>query len=523
MNIKNTMLKVTTVVAVVFSFIACEDDFETIGAGVIGGPGFNAELYDEAEISAETYNLPPVQTNNLPNYLLGVYNHPVFGTQRAGVLSQVSLSTLNPSFGNQPVVDSVVLSVPYFSREVESETDQKKYVLDSIYGNEPFKLSVVETNFFLNPYDPESDFQQAQKYYSNLEPKIEENLTGNVLYENPGFKPSAEEIVEYPYNSEGERDTVKLAPALRLHLSPGFFQSKIIDKEGSPVLESASSFKNYFRSIYLKTEKTGEEGNMMLLDLAQPEAGITIYYRVKVADAADVDEDGDKEELIDAYRSYRLGLGGTKVNTFEQEAPQFDDANRLFLKGGEGSMAIINLFSGEDADGDGVSDELDMLRENNWLINEANLEFFVDRSYVNAAREPERLFIYDLKNNIRLADYRLDAPGKTNALNSISNNNHLVPLKRNENGEGISYKIRLTQHVNNILNKDSTNLRLGVVVSQNVNLLSYSAVLQPDNDGVKRVPVSSVITPEATVLYGPHAQDDAKRLKLKIYYTEPKN
>lgn len=523
MNIKNTMLKITTVVAVVFSFIACEDDFETVGAGVIAEPGFNADLYDEAMISAETYDLPPVQTNGLPLYLLGVYNHPFFGEQEASILSQVSLSATNPTFGNEPVIDSVILTVPYFSKEIESETEKKKYRLDSIYGNAPFSLSVAESNFYLNQYDPGSDLQKAQKYYSNLGGRIEENLTGNILYQNPSFIPSPAEVVEFPVNSAGERDTVLSAPAMRLRLSPQFFQTKILDKVGTPYLESVGNFRDYFRSIYIKAESTGQEGNMMLLNLDNEAAGITLYYRIKVVDSQDADEDGDKEELVDAYRSFELNFGGTKVNTFEQEVPQFDDEDRLFLKGGEGSMAIIELFSGLDSDNDGVSDELEMLRENDWLINEANLEFFVDRSYIGTSSEPERVFLYDLKNNRRLIDYRLDTPGKMNNMLSVSNNNHLVPLERDDDGKGIKYKIRLTQHLNNILNRDSTNVRLGLVVSQNVNLITQSAVLPGDGSKVETVPTSSIITPEATVLYGPDAEDEAKRLKLKIYYTEPKN
>ncbi len=41
-----------------------------------------------------------------------------------------------------------------------------------------------------------------------------------------------------------------------------------------------------------------------------------------------------------------LILGGHRVNTFDQEVPQFDDDENLYLKGGEGSMAIIDLFTG---------------------------------------------------------------------------------------------------------------------------------------------------------------------------------
>ncbi|MFD2517159.1 DUF4270 domain-containing protein [Salinimicrobium flavum] len=519
------MLKITTVIAVVFSFLACEDDFETIGGSVIGEPGFNADLYDEAEVSATTYKLPPVQTNNLPANLLGVFNDPVFGKQTANILSQVSLSLPDPDFGTEPVLDSVVLRIPYFSREVETEDNETTvYALDSIYGNSPIKLSIQETIFFLNAFDPETNFQQAQKYYSNLGDQIQNNLTSGVLYENNSFLPSSEGIVEYITNAEGEADTLNLPPALKIQLSKQFFQTKILDKAGSAELSSVNNFRNYFRSIYINAEQVGDDGVMMLLNFNEG-AGITLYYTSKKPDVGDEDEDEDTEELVEVQSQYRLPLGPAKVNTFEQDVPDFSNEENLFLKGGEGSMAIIDLFSGPDSDGDGVSDELEALRENNWLINEANLEFFVNRDHTANLAEPERLYIYDINNNVFLKDYRLDMPGQVNEMTSTSNNRHLAPLTRTEDGRGVSYKIRVTDHINNILNKDSTNVRLGLVVSQNVNLVTNSAVLQSGNGEaeVTRVPSNSVITPEATVLYGPEAEDEEKRLKLKIYYTEPKN
>lgn len=524
MNIKNTMLKMTTVAAVVFSFISCEDDFETIGSGVIGEPGFATDLYEDAELSAKTNSLAPVQTNNLPLYLLGVYDDPVFETQTASILSQVNLTAVNPDFGNEPVLDSVVLYVPYLSHEIETKDGEPAYALDSVYGNQPIKLSIYETNFFLNNLDPDTNFEQSQKYYSNLGDRIENNINPDLLYLNESFVPRPNEIVEYPFNAEGERDTLRLAPGLRFKMSTDFFQKKILNAEGSSNLANSGSFRNYFRSLLIKAEKTGDEGNMMLLNLDAANTGITLYYTTNLPDTADEDDDGDESELVEKKRSYKLMLGPARVNTFEQEVPAVTDAANIYLKGGEGSMAIIDLFSGPDADENGVSDELEFLRESKWLINEANLEFYVNRDIVTAGvNEPERLYIYDLNNNVVLRDYILEKAGQMNPMTSLANQNHLGALQKDASGQGIKYKIKLTQHINNVLNNDSTNVRLGLVVSQNVNLITNSAVLQTAQAEVKRVPVTSVITPEATVLYGPNAEDEEKRLKLKIYYTEPKN
>ena len=48
---------------------------------------------------------------------------------------------------------------------------------------------------------------------------------------------------------------------------------------------------------------------------------------------------------------------------------------KIYLKGTEGSIGIIDLFNSEDLDGNNISDELDAFKSqrDNWLINEANL------------------------------------------------------------------------------------------------------------------------------------------------------
>ena len=74
-------------------------------------------------------------------------------------------------------------------------------------------------------------------------------------------------------------------------------------------------------------------------------------------------------------------------------------------------MAIINLFNGDD---EGNSPEFEEFKlnynENNTikrLINEAYLEFYVDQTTVQG-EEPDRVYLFDLNNNITLIDYVFD-------------------------------------------------------------------------------------------------------------------
>ena len=508
---------------VTFTFTSCEEDQETIGSEVIGEPGFQAELYEDAEIDVRNVNLEAVQTNNLslPNnqrlHLLGVNEHNFFGQQKAHLLTQLSLSSASPTFGEEARLDSVVLSVPYFHTEEVSEEGVTTYELDSIYGDGALKLEVYESNFYLNSYDPESGFQSAQRYYSDMKDQVENNL-GELLYTDENFRPSSAEVVNFVGDGSGSIDTVQLPPQLRIHLPVTYFKEKIIDQEGSVNLSNSNNFNTYFRGLYIRTDAQGSDGLMMHLNLLNEQAGVTMYY----SNEQESEEEGEESQYI--ANSYKFNFNASQVNLLEQQAPA-EIPGSLFLRGGQGSMAVVELFTGTDSDDDGVSDELADLRANEWLINEANLVFKVNRDAMQGSDEPERVYLYNLDQGQLLADYSFDNPETPqNPLGSVANQGHLVPLERDEDGKGIEYKIRITRHVHNILNQGADNVRLGLAVTHNVNIINNSAAKSGEGDDeVERIPVGSVVSPEGTVLYGIDAANPEDRPKLKIYYTKPNN
>ncbi|MFO7719042.1 MAG: DUF4270 domain-containing protein [Gillisia sp.] len=509
---------IPAVLITVLAFVSCDDDFTTIGGELIGGQFDSLPSY-RAGISAHSKNIGPVQTNGFPVNLLGVYKEPVYGQQTASILSQVSLTSSNPTFGNEPRLDSVILTLPYFSTRLEPDEDGNPvFRLDSIFGNSPFKLTVSRSNFFLNEFDPETNFENRQKYYSDQGPAFKASLIGDPLYVNESFKPSAKEVVFFQDNPaiEGIRlDTVRVAPRLRVALSTQFFKENIIDKQGSSELSNNNNFRNFIRGLYFEAEPIDGSGSMMLLNLNGSEAGIVLYY----TNFQEVDD-----AITEVPGTYKLELGGNTVNTFSQVLPaqiaqEIEETNEetgtenLYLKGGAGSMAVINLFEDEA--------ELEDLRANNWLINEASLTFYVNQDKVQGGNsEPERIYLYNLETNQPLVDYRIEQPDVTFPLISLTN--HSGRLVRDEDENGISYKIRITEHVKQILSGDIENVKLGLVVTQNINLLANSALKNPV-DGIDRVPSASLITPRGTVLHGNLESDPGKRLKFNIIYTETNN
>ena len=528
MNTKYIIPRVIAILVVIIGLASCEEEFSTIGADVIGGDGSNIQLDDTRSVLAYSRELVPVESNNLPLNQLGVYNDPTYGKSTVNLLSQVRLNAVNPEFGEQPEVDSVFLYIPFFSEATQTENGIT-YELDSVFGNDPINISLFESNFLLREFDPSTNFEEQQKYFSN-QGQTFENFLLNEIITIEDFVPNDEGFI---FN-EGEDDEENLAPGIRVMLPVEFFSEKIIEQEGNPVLINNGNFVDFFRGIYFKVSSDTNDENLIIFDISN--ALITMHYSF---------DDADEEDLR-GDDTFNLSFSGVNVNVFENEFPPevqeelnnpdiFNGEENLYVKGGAGVVSIIELFGDIDVQktvsqngelvlvngSNGIPDELDDLRVKKWLINEANLIFYVDQSKViPGEREPERIIIFDATNQTVLTDYARDlTASQTPIVDALTI--HLGRLERGSDDAGEFYKIRVTNHINNLINNDSTNVPLGLMVSQNVLLGGFQDLQNSQAPGVNGVPSSSVISPEGTVLFGNNTANEEKRLKLQIFYTEP--
>ncbi|NNK88420.1 MAG: DUF4270 domain-containing protein, partial [Flavobacteriaceae bacterium] len=440
-------------------------------------------------------------------------------------------SEYNPMFGENVVLDSVVLTLPYFSTLTDTDEDgNNTYEVDSIFGNSPVKLSVYKNNYFLRNFNPDFEFNQSLKYFTNKTASDgsminESDLEGELLYEDLEFLPSSDQIILTTFNEDTEEMDVsqRLAPGIRFLLeNPNdLWQNLIFDKEGEPELSNESNFLNHFRGLYIKAEAVNVDGTLIMLNVGS-NATLTIHY---TSDVEDTTDDGGDDENATETGIFTLNFSGNRVNFIEDtfiDIPDGDPVNgdeQLFLKGTQGSMAVVNLFNGDE---DGNSPELDDFKSQNWLINQAELEFFVDQSAIQG-EEPDRLYLYNLETNTPLIDYLLDQSVSSTQVNAKID--HLKPLVRIDDepdGAGIKYTIEITEHINNLFIRDSTNAKLGLVVTTNVNNIE-TLDLQDDQGLLRKTVSGALLSPKGTVLHGSNANDDENRVKLKIYYTEPEN
>ena len=541
--------------ALISIIFGCENDPSTVGGELTGATNFNTDIY---KVSPVVFSraFERVQTNGLPCNLLGVYDDPIYGQTQYDILSQLNPFVNNNNnlvFGANAKIDSIVFNLPYFSTEQSAvslnlkastrENDsvrviRRTYNLDSIYGSAPMKLSVFKSNYFLS--DVEVGSQDRRVYFSDEINSFGNAVEAELLFSIDTFVPSKDEIMLRKTDTVMENDEIIQefaytfeSPRLRKVFKDldnpeerkviDLFKEMILDNEGSLVLSDANNFFNFFRGIYLKAEPIDNKGSLIYLNTST--ANFTIYY----SDTTTMVDDNGTSKETTSLGTYILPFANNIVNGVKNNfVLEVDDQNteqgesRLFLKGGVGSYGVIRLF-GEDADDNGVSDELERIRENNWIINEANLKFYVDKDQfpddTNSAA-PERVYIFNAETGAVLIDYLADA-SRNDVDPLVSRTNHLGRLVRGTDDTGDFYKIRITQHLTDVIENSTEDALLGIAVSQNVNEIApVQGVTSETEDTTALTPSSSVVSHEGTVLFG-NADDvpEEKKLFLEISYT----
>ena len=406
------------------------------------------------------------------------------------------------------------------------------YDIDSLIGNREasFKVKVQELDYFLSTYDPSNNFETFLKYYSN--DQVIENFTGKVLYDGE-VEINTEEIVIYkeddPDTDDVDESTQvkeRLTPRLRIPIDKDYMQSKIIDMEGNIDLSNQDNFNLYFKGLFLSTYDFSDP---LLLILNYADASINIVYEYDRYNRNDTTDDTSDDTIDREEKTFKLNLSGNQINILKQDplSPEIskalnsnsEDLKRVYLRGGEGIMMEIDLFD----DGTG-NDILGEIKSNGWLINEANLTMYIDKEAIDMSGgiiEPSRLFLYDIESKAPVVDYFIDQSQGQKPKDQKAVHSGLIEI--DEDKKGIKYKIRISEHVKNIIRNDSLNKKLALVVTSDITNAVNTEL--KNNDELEYIPVSSVINPLGTILYGPNPEpiNHDKRFRLELFYTEINN
>jgi hypothetical protein len=524
---KYSVFKSLFFIAIFLLFSSCDKDFSDVGESLIGENNFEIVKY-ASDVVSYNEKITPIQSQNLPVNALGIYDNPAFGVTTANFVTQVTLANLNPTIGKNPVIDSVYIDIPYFidaDSTVAITSAGNTYALDSIYGKKSakIKLSIYESGRYMG-----TQSAIPQVFYTNQSAEFDKFKVGNRLNDAADksqndeffFNPKQNTLITTePDNKETRTYS---PPSMRLKLNNAFFKEKIIDaaasatSPGSGKLATNDVFMNHFKGLYFKVEQSGsDKGSLAMINFNK--GTITIKYK----------EDKSATDGARVEKSIILNMSGNTVSLLEDSNLNtkytaainnpdrtFGD-KKLFLKGGQGSLAVIKLFE--------KPNELENIRNNKWLINEANLIFYIDDSNeeFKKSHEPERIFLYNFTNNTPMLDYISSAPTTNKNSTKFALGGFIkrdaTALKR-----GVYYKIDITNHIRNLVkNTTAVNVKLGLVVTEDINIFDFN-LLEKENF-ISQAPKASVMNPLGTILYGTGTDvPDMKRLKLEISYTKPK-
>ena len=440
--------------------------------------------------------------------------------------SRLNLNPLSDDSDNDGILDLIDTDSSSF------EYENKIYEIDSIFGNRAatFNIKVYELTYFLSPLDPLQNFERNKQYYSNTD-FFEQGFVGAKLCDTP-YSLNFDEL-RFNYKEDDpetedvdERNKVqtRLSPRIRVPLDIDFFQTKIIDNEGGDPLSNYENFIRFFKGIVIRADNFSDD-LYMLLDINNANIKIEYDYNFNNLNGT---LDNTSDDVIEINsKVFSLSFNGIRFNTLnhvdlsgeidkEVQLGQNNIPSKKSYLNGNGYFSTIKLFDKQDSQNELLND----LRKNKWLVSEANLYLYVDQDhYVTSEDLIERLYLFNYSNGSPVVDFTLD--------NSVNNNRKNRDkfvfggfLEYDDLDRPYRYKFRITNHVNRIIRKDSTNYAIAISPANGINSIAYKRA-QTSGQEFINYPSISILSPLGVILHGSGGDEtDSSKIELEIFYTE---
>lgn len=193
-------------------------------------------------ITVEAYSVleDTINTTNTSANILGHISDPIFGTSSAGIYTQLALGGSTVNFGDNPEIDSIVLTLQ----------------LSSYYGDTTSRVDirVHELDETLNP---------ETKYYQ----------TSTVSYKSTTLNYSTNGYTIQPGTSI-VIDTGMYSAHLRIRLSQQFGQYLLNHQD-----DLNNNFGDFLKGLYIEAVgHTGVCGYMLITNMTSALTGVTLYY-----------------------------------------------------------------------------------------------------------------------------------------------------------------------------------------------------------------------------------------------------
>ncbi len=294
-----------------FLFLTCKEEDTIVGADLQpDSEKYQLQFTDTISIKAYS-TIDSIISNQMSLNLLGFVSDPIFGKSQANIYSQFRLSVTSLEFGQEAVLDSIVLTLSY----------------EGFFGDtlKPFIIRV---------YELDEDIENEKTYYN----------TSTLAYKATNLT-AAPNYYCYPTpKAINAADTISKMPVLRIALQNKFGMEKFIEKSNAEELENNDNFLKYFKGLYIVAEGVSDDGSMIYVNMLNPLSCLTLYYHNK-----------EKNALKHSFVVNEKAMRFTHVNHFDYaEANESlkkqiinkdysETAEQLFLQASGGVKTLIEF------------------------------------------------------------------------------------------------------------------------------------------------------------------------------------
>lgn len=223
---------------------SCKKSPNTIGNNLIDGENYIG-VYHTDSLPVVCHSIvDSIGTKNVSYALLGSMKDPVFGTTDAGFYTQLHLSSTDHRYGNNPVLDSLVLQLYLYGYYGDTTTLQTVHVYE-------MTDTLSATASYYNYSDMPTDFtDHANGYQFAPRPQTTKVILAN--------------------------DTVN-RPVIRIPLSQEL-GNKIMNLD-STAYTNPDTFKEFFKGLHVTTETVNENGAVCYIGLTNNTySQLQLYY-----------------------------------------------------------------------------------------------------------------------------------------------------------------------------------------------------------------------------------------------------
>ena len=545
---------------IIFGFVSCEQEDRFVGANVVGG---NAAQFHQAYVDLIATTLPPdtlrADRTVLQNATIGVYDEPLFGKNKSAFYTQVRLGTTNPDFGDNAIVDSVVLTIPVFGDTSDTISVQRNlintsYTVSNVDGGD---CTITDT---LTTYQRKYEFEMDSLYgnrnatmtlqvhrlmqdlktidsarYSNKTIQTGE-LFGSTQISSKVFKKSTFQYATSTNNEDSTQLAADSSPVISFKLDAmrNFVQNNIVNMEGSSNLGDQVSFvRNVLSGIQLSVA----EDNGFLFNINPSNLSLTAYISVDNENFEDANNNGihDAEEDCEesntkARITETLGLIIGSNLSLETAGTQYYNVAQSKIENLPGSIAYnqpnqsTNYLEGMGGakvrislDQEQIEAIRDSVRNNNWVINSAHFKVYPNMNAQGSLPLPSYLYAFNITEKSLLPDYGNGVLDDINQFEGFPFSQISVAY----DSEDGYYLLRVTEFIKNIIEDNEAVDDLAIEVGNYLGATSAEIIYTP----LHAYYSNRVFNPYRLAIIGanPDGGNTDKKLQLEIYYNKIEN